>query len=82
MPNYRLHLDLSDFVQEMVEYDLSEFRLPFCLYFIESTDPDEACAVTSWRIVTLLLREDDSIKTRILCRQIRKYMRIDKIDCL
>jgi hypothetical protein len=82
MPNYRLHLDLSDFSSEFLNYDLSEFRSPFCLYFIEASDPDDACSVTSHRIVSLLLKEDESISTRILCRKIRKYMRIDRIDCL
>lgn len=82
MPNFRLHLDLLDFAKDLEKYHITEFRLPFCLYFIEAPDPDDACSITVFRLCSMLMRIDQSIKTRILCRRIRKKMRIDKIETL
>tara|TARA_B100000131_G_C18121629_1_gene613127 strand:+ start:696 stop:944 length:249 start_codon:yes stop_codon:yes gene_type:complete len=82
MPNYKLLLDLSDLQGDLIKYDLREYRLPFSLYFIESNNPDEACSDMMHRIMKELIDLEDSIETRIICRKIRKYMRIDKIICL
>lgn len=82
MPNYKLLLDLSDLQGDLVKYDLREYRLPFSLYFIESDSPDDACSDMMFRIMRELIELDDSIETRIICRKIRKYMRIDRIICL
>ena len=52
------------------------------LKFIEAENPDDACHVVLDRIIQEILLENDSIEARILCRKIRKHMRIDKIECL
>lgn len=82
MPNYRLSVDLSDLQRELSEYDLREYRLPFSLYILEADNPDDACSTIMARLMRLVIKEQCSIKSRILCRKIRRYMRIDKIECL
>ena len=82
MPNFRLHLDLLDFYIQLKEYNITEFRMPFCLYFIEASDPDEACSLVVFRLCSILMKVNSEMKTRILCRKIRKKMRIDKIEAL
>jgi hypothetical protein len=82
MPNYRLSVDLSDLQRELSKYDLRDYRLPFSLYILEADNPDDACSTIMMRLMRLILKERHSIETRILCRRIRRFMRIDKIECL
>lgn len=82
MPNYRMSLDLSDLQQELSLYDLREYRLPFTLYILEADNPDEACHQILRRIQDSVMKQSTSIETRILCRKIRRYMRLDKVECL
>ena len=82
MPNYRMSIDLLDLYQELSYYDLREYRLPFSLYILEADNPDEACSVLLLRVMKALMKKDNSIKTRILCRKLRRFMRIDRVECL
>lgn len=82
MPNYRISIDLSDLYLEIEKYSLREYRLPFCLYILEADNPDDACHTIMLRVMRSLIRQDSSIETRILCRKVRKHMRLDKIKCL
>tara|TARA_B100001094_G_scaffold251769_1_gene249650 strand:+ start:821 stop:1069 length:249 start_codon:yes stop_codon:yes gene_type:complete len=82
MPNYRLSLDLIDLHLELIPYDLREYRTPFCLYFIEAQNPDDACSIIMYRIMSAIMEIEPTIETRIICRRIRRYMRIDKVECL
>ena len=82
MANYRLSVDLSDLQREISKYELREYRLPFSLYILEAESPDDACSSLMMRIMRTLLKEKGDIETRILCRKVRRYLRIDKIECL
>tara|TARA_Y100000004_G_scaffold164219_1_gene194183 strand:- start:320 stop:568 length:249 start_codon:yes stop_codon:yes gene_type:complete len=82
MPNFKLSVDLADLQNELTVFDLRDYRLPFCLYFIEADNPDDACSTIMMRLMRLILKEKCNLETRILCRKIRRYMRIDKIECL
>ena len=82
MPNYRLSIDLIDLYLDLAPYDLREYRLPFCLYFVEADNPDDACSILMYRIMTAVMKVKPTIETRVICRKIRKSMRIDKIECL
>ena len=82
MPNYRLSIDLIDLQLDLLPYDLREYRLPFCLYFIEAENHDDACSTMMNRIMIAIMKIKPSIETRIICRKIRRHMRIDKIECL
>lgn len=82
MPNYRMSIDLLDLYLELDRYDLREYRLPFSLYIIEADNPDDACSILLNRIMLAIMRKEPSIETRILCRKIRRYMRVDRVECL
>jgi hypothetical protein len=79
MRNFRLSVDLSDFHLELKRFILREYSLPFSLIFIEAEDPDDACNTILVRLIKLLMDQDPSINTRILCRKIKRRIRIDKI---
>lgn len=82
MANYRISLDLSDLQEDLCKYDLREYRLPFSLYILEADNPDDACHTILRRIMETIMKQKDSIESRIICRKIRRYMRLDKVECL
>jgi hypothetical protein len=82
MPNYRISLDLADVQDELSKYDLREYRLPFSMYILEADNPDDACYTILKRIMHSVMKQKNTIESRILCRKIRRSMRLDKVECL
>jgi len=79
MRNYKLFVDFFDVYEELMAFNLYEFHSPFAILFIEASDPDDACEIAMHRLMRLIMKQDSSIETRIICRKIRKYLRIDKV---
>ena len=82
MENYRISIDLSDVYFELQDYSIREYSYPFSLYILEAENPDAACDEIKVRIIREILKKDSSIDSRIFCRKISKYMRIDKVEPL
>ena len=82
MRNFKLSIDLSDIYLDIQKLDLREYNKPFMLKFIEAENPDDACHNLLERIISEILSEKDTIEVRILCRKIRKNLRIDRIEML
>lgn len=82
MQNFRLSIDLSDIYIELSKLDLREYNAPFLLKFIEADNPDDACYKIIQRIINEIMKTSISIKNRILCRKIKIFIRIDKIEIL
>ena len=70
------------YLLELQDLDLREYNKPFMLKFIEAENPDDACYNILERIITEILSEKDTLEVRVLCRKIRRYLRIDKIEAL
>jgi hypothetical protein len=49
--------------------------------FVEADDPDGACFKAIFDLIQIILKQDDSIEARLLCRNIREEIRIIKISC-
>lgn len=82
MRNFKISLDLSDAQQYLKNFVLREYSLPFCLIFIEADDPDDACHESVHRLLRLIVDQKYNIETRVLCRKLKKLIRIDKIISL
>jgi|LakMenE18May11ns_1017448.scaffolds.fasta_scaffold8810999_1 hypothetical protein len=82
MRNFKLSIDLADVHSELRKYLLREYSLPYSLIFVEADDPDDACYLVLYKLIKILMDQDPSIKTRILCKKIKKTIRIDKIISL
>ena len=82
MRNFRLTVDLSNFYVELKKFTLREYSIPFALIFVEAADPDEACYLILAKLCKLLIDQDPSIETRLLCRRIKRELRIEKITAL
>lgn len=83
MRNYKLHIDLVDLFQYIVEFDLVEYRNLFMIVFIEASNPDDACYLIRKRIKhSIMENNSNNIRARIACRKVNLYLRIDKIYSL
>ena len=82
--SYRVTVDLLDFAanSEIRRFDLGMFRLPESTIFIEAKDPDDAANTVKNELIKKILDQDTSVWTRILCRKIRRRMRIIKIQAV
>ena len=79
MISYRMMLDISSIYSKIKHLLLKTYNSPFPTIFVTANDPDEACRVAFDQLITLIIFQDPSIKMRILCRQIKKKCRIDKM---
>lgn len=82
MRNYKLHIDLVDLYEYISEFDLIEYRNFFMIVFVEAQDPDEACYLVRQRIKHSIMEKHKTIKARIACRLVNRFLRIDKIYSL
>lgn len=82
MRNFKINIDLTDLFSILQQYHLKEYPIPFLTLFIEADNPDDACYDLVQRIITDVLRKDNSIMTRIFCKKIKKLIRFDRILAL
>lgn len=79
MRNYKIFIDFFDVYEELMRFNLYEFHNPFVILFVEASDPDDACEIAMHRLMRLIMKQDNSIQTRITCRNIRRHLRIYKV---
>lgn len=81
MKNYKVSVDLASLFSKnsMSKYKLGQYSIPFCTIFIEAKDPDEAASRAVSDLIDMLLKQYWDVETQLLCRKIRKCMRITRI---
>ena len=79
MKNYRIMLDISSIFGYIKHLHLRSYNSPFPTIFISASDPDDACCSVLDQLIKIIIDQDSTINTRILCRSIKKNCRIDKI---
>ena len=81
MKLYKVYLDMSLVIARLKKFKLNKYNSSHPIVFVEASDPDGAC----WKAVNNLLRsildQDDSAKTRMLCREIKGDIRVIKVSC-
>ena len=82
MRNFKVSLDLTDIYPQIKKFHLREYINQYPLIFIEAEDPDDACYMIIYRLIKIIIDQDPSIENRILCKQIKRKLRIDKIISL
>lgn len=82
MRNYKLYIDIVDLFEYLVKFDIIEYRSFFMTVFVEAANPDDACHIIRNRIKRSIMKLDDSIEARIVCRRVNTLLRIDKIYSL
>jgi hypothetical protein len=78
---FKVRLDLSLVINRLVRFDLREYNSTEPILFIEATDPDGACFKAIFNLIQIILKQDDSIESRLLCRSIREDIRVIKVSC-
>ncbi len=79
MRNYRIMLDISNVFIKIKHLFLKSYNSPFPTIFITAKDPDEACFEALNDLINIIMKQNTSIEMRIVCRDIRRRSRIDKI---
>jgi hypothetical protein len=78
MALYKIHLDLSLVISRLKDFRLKEYNSEFPIIFVEAKSPDDACFKAIYLLIKIILDQDDSIETRLLCRSIKKDIRVLK----
>jgi hypothetical protein len=72
-------LDISNVFSRIKHLFLKSYNSPFPTIFINAKDPDDACYIVLYDLLKILIKQNSSIEMRIICREIRRKSRIDKI---
>ena len=82
MTNFRIMLDISNSYRHISHLKLKTYNSPFPTIFISAENPDDACNLVINNLLDIILKQDSSIKMRLICKKIRKLSKIDKIYVL
>jgi hypothetical protein len=80
MRRYKIQIDISNLFEEIIKYKIREYSHPFITLFINAKNPDEAIEKVILSLIKSILKKDCSPESRILCKKIRRQIRIDKIQ--
>ena len=79
MKTYKVFMDLTLIIYELTKFDLKQYNTSFPIVFVESDDPDGACYKALYRLIQIILRQDASMETTMLCRKLKNEIRITKV---
>ncbi len=79
MKTYKVFMDLTLIIYELTKFDLKEYNTSFPIIFVESSEPDGACYKALYRLIQIILRQDASMETTMLCRKLKNEIRITKV---
>ena len=76
---YKVYLDLTLVMPRLKGFKLKEYNSNFPIVFVEAKSPDDACFKSVYVLINGILKQDDSVETRLLCRSIKEDIRIIKV---
>jgi len=80
MKIFKVYMDLSLVMSRLIKFKLREYSSNFPTIFVEARDPDEACHLAYYKLVEILLKQDDSPQTSALAKEILFDITIRKIQ--
>ncbi|MQF98246.1 MAG: hypothetical protein FI729_01775 [SAR202 cluster bacterium] len=78
---YKVYLDLSLVISRLREFQLMEYNSAFPIVFMEASNPDDACFKAVYTLIQMILKQSNTVETRILCRSIKRDIRVIKALC-
>lgn len=81
MKIYTVNLDMALVLPRLKRFKLGEFNSASPTLFIEADDPDGACYSAFCRFSEMLLRQDESLETAQLCKNLQHDIRVVKVFC-
>lgn len=82
MRNFKIFIDICDIYLDLVDINTRKYTIPFMIMFVEADNPDGACECAVRRIINEIMSYGNELEKRILCRKVRKYIRIERIEPL
>ena len=79
MKIYKIYMDLSLIMSRLKRFNLGEYSSNFPTIFVDARDPDEACHLAYYKLVEILLKQDDSPETSALAKDILYDITVRKI---
>ena len=79
MKIYKIYMDLSLVMPRLKRFNLGEYSSNFPTIFVDARDPDEACHLAYYKLVEILLKQDDSPETSALAKDILYDITVRKI---
>lgn len=80
MRNYRLMLDISDVFPRIRHLFLKIYNSPFPTVFVSADNPDEACFTAFNDLINIIMKQNSSVAMRLICREIIRKCRVDKVE--
>tara|TARA_R100000742_G_C4263728_1_gene81596 strand:- start:605 stop:856 length:252 start_codon:yes stop_codon:yes gene_type:complete len=78
MKIYKVELDLTLVLPRLKSFKLKEFNHKRPIIFVEANDPDEACFLATFRLASIILKQDSSSETAELVVDILKDVSVKK----
>lgn len=81
MKIYILEFDMILVMSRLKKFHLYEFNSTHPKIFIEAKNADEACYMAYCKLSEILLKQDESVETAILIKEIFNDIKILKVYC-
>jgi hypothetical protein len=81
MKLYCLKVDMLMVLSRLKAFNLYEFNHPDTIIFLEAKNADDACYRLSCKFSELLLKQDESIETAELIKELVHDIRITEVVC-
>ena len=65
--------------QRLTEFNLGKYRDVNPIIFVEADDPDGACHGSVYGLYELMIKQNDSVETKLLFREIAHDIRVIKV---
>lgn len=79
MKIFKVKMDLLLVMSRLAKFNLGEYNSPYPTIFVEAEDPDEACYSALYKLVEIILKQDDSEETSNLVKDMVYDIRVTKV---
>lgn len=80
MKIYKIYMDLSLVMPRLKKFKLYEYSSNFPTIFVDARNPDEACHLAYFRLVEIMLKQNNSPETSSLAKDILYDITIRSIE--
>ena len=79
MKLYKVKLCMALTHQRLKKFKLGRYNYLSPIIFVEADDPDGACHDSVYALYELMIKQDDSLETKLLFREIAYDIRVIKV---
>ena len=79
MKLYKVKLCMTLIHQRLKGFELGKYNYNNPIIFVEADDPDAACHGSVYGLYELMIKQNDSVETKLLFRDIAHDIRVTKV---